>query len=305
LKSHNGTTVNGALVSSVDLKDGDEIRGGTTTMLLQIRSEAKEDRHATPATPKAGVATKSFHDFPAIPGYRIGQELGRGGMGVVYQGQRESDGRDVALKTIIPMVRLGQDTVDRFLREANILSQLQHANIVAFQEMGQTGELVYFVMDLVAGTDASQLVKKEGPLSIGRATRIMLQVLDALAYAHQKGIVHRDLKPANILLAPGDMAKVADFGLARTYQESPLSGLTMSGEVGGTPQFMPPEQVLNFRTVRPAGDQYAAAATLYFLLTGKPPYEATKNPQDFFKRILQEDPVRICEKPHVFYRFTT
>src|SRR4029077_5541112 len=132
-----------------------------------------------------------------------------------------------------------------------ILSKLQHPNIVAFQDMGQTGELVYFAMELVAGTDANQLVKKEGPLSIGRATRILLQVLDALAYAHQKGIVHRDLKPANILLADGDMAKVADFGLARTYQESPMSGLTLSGEIGGTPQFMPPEQVRNFRTVKP------------------------------------------------------
>ena len=124
----------------------------------------------------------------------------------------------------------------------------------------------------------------------------MLQVRDALAYAHHKGIVHRDLKPANILVVgeqDQEVAKIADFGLARTYQESPMSGLTMSGETGGTPQYMPPEQVLNFRTVQPAGDQYAAAATLYFLLTGKPPYDAAKNVQDFFKRILQEEPVRI------------
>jgi pSer/pThr/pTyr-binding forkhead associated (FHA) protein len=308
LKSHNGTSVNGQRVSSIDLKDGDEIRGGTTTLLVHIRSAAivdayatvaplqsaaTVDAYATVAPPKTGASTKSCHEFPLIPGFRISQELGRGGMGVVYQAQRESDGRVVALKTIIPKIRSGRASMDRFLREADILRQLQHPHIVAFQDMGQTPDLVYFAMDLVAGTDANKLVKTAGPQPIGRAVGVMLQVLDALAYAHDKGIVHRDLKPANILLAAGDMALVADFGLARTYQESPLSGLTMSGEVGGTPQFMPPEQVLSFRTVKPAGDQYAAAATLYFLLTGQPPYDATKNVQDFFKRILQEEPVRI------------
>jgi eukaryotic-like serine/threonine-protein kinase len=302
LKSHNGTSVNGQRVSSIDLKDGDEIRGGTTAMLVQIRAAAVVDPYATVLPPAAGPApgsTGSFHEFPTIPGYRICRELGRGGMGVVYQAQRESDRRDVALKTIIPKVSASQATMDRFLREANILSQLQHPHIVAFQDMGQTPGLVYFVMDLVAGTDANKLVKKEGPLPVGRATRLVLQVLDALAYAHQKGIVHRDLKPANILVVGEqgqEVAKIADFGLARTYQESPMSGLTMSGETGGTPQYMPPEQVLNFRTVQPAGDQYAAAATLYFLLTGQPHYDPASNVQDFFKRILQEEPVRIDKR---------
>jgi eukaryotic-like serine/threonine-protein kinase len=314
LQSHNGTLVNGQPVSSRDLQDGDEIRGGTTTMLVQIcpspvvgvgpaATRKSPDLDATAAPPKPGLSTKDLHEFPLVPGYRLSQELGRGGMGIVYRAQRQSDGRDVALKTIIPKIRLSNDSMDRFFREANILRQLQHSNIVAFQDMGETPDLVYFAMDLVAGADANKLIKTEGPLPIGRATRIMLQVLDALAYAHEKGIVHRDLKPANVLLSPlaqGEgpgvtehLALVADFGLARTYQESPMSGLTLSGEMGGTPQFMPPEQVLSFRTVKPAGDQYAAAATLYFLLTGKPPYEATKNPQDFFKRILQEEPVRI------------
>jgi pSer/pThr/pTyr-binding forkhead associated (FHA) protein len=302
LKSHNGTTVNGQTVSSSDLQDGDEIRGGTTTLLVQIRSAALEELPATAPPQEAcsvPVSTRTLHGFPTIPGYRICQELGRGAMGIVYQAQRESDRRDVALKTIIPKIRVRQDTIDRFLREANILSHLRHPHIVAFQDIGQTPDLIYFAMDLVVGTDANKLVKKEGPLPIGRATRLFLQVLDAMAYAHQKGIVHRDLKPGNILVAQEqgqDLAKVADFGLARTYQESPMSGLTMSGEIGGTPQYMPPEQVLHFRSVKPAGDQYAAAATLYFFLTGKPPFDAITNLQDFFKRILQEEPVRIDER---------
>ena len=308
LKSHNGTTVNGQRISRVELKDGDEIRGGTTTLLVQFGVGASDEVPATapPANANASpVSTRTLHDFPTITGYRICQELGRGGMGVVYQAQRESDQRDVALKTIIPRVRMRKDIMDRFLREANILRQLQHPHIVVFQDMGQTGDLVYFAMDLIAGTDANKLVQGEGPLPIGRAVRLFQQVLDALAYAHQKGFVHRDLKPANILISPlptagegpgarGDfLAKVADFGLARTYQESPLSGLTVTGEMGGTPQYLPPEQVLNFRAVKPAADQYAAAATLYFLLTGKPHYDTAGNVQDFIKRILQEEPVRI------------
>jgi serine/threonine-protein kinase len=165
--------------------------------------------------------------------------------------------------------------------------------------MGQTQEMVYFAMDLITGTDAYKLVRSEGPLSIGRATRLALQVLDALAYAHQKGFVHRDLKPANILLTTEqgeEVAKVADFGLARTYQESPMSGLTMSGDIAGTPQFMPPEQVLSFRSVKPSADQYAAAASLYFLLTAKPPYEPASSTQEHYRRILQEEPVPITQR---------
>ncbi len=135
LKSHNGTLVNGQKVDSIELKDGDEIRGGTTTLLVHIRSPIVEDIYATAPPPKGPESTKSSHEFPPIPGYRISKELGRGGMGVVYRAERESDGRDVALKTIIPKVRMGHDSLKRFVREANILSQLRHPNIVAFQDV--------------------------------------------------------------------------------------------------------------------------------------------------------------------------
>jgi eukaryotic-like serine/threonine-protein kinase len=303
LNSHNGTLVNGQKVSSIDLHDGDEIRGGTTLMRVQIRVPEKEIVPAPAPAPKAplqpSAARKIQASFPAIPGYRILGALGRGSMGVVYRARRESDQSEVALKTIIPKIRLRKGALDRFLREANIPSQWQHPHIVAFLDMGQTEQILFFAMPLVVGTDANKLVKTQGPLPIGRAIGLVREVLDALAYAHQKGFVHRDLKPANILIAQEqgqEVAKVADFGLARAYQESPLSGLIMSGNVAGTPQYMPPEQVLNFRAVKPAADQYAAAASLYFLLTAKPHYEPTATMSDFYERILNEDPVRIDKR---------
>ena len=130
----------------------------------------------------------------------------------------------------------------------------------------------------------------------------MAQVLDALAYAHQLGFVHRDIKPANLLLieATGKItAKVADFGLARTYQNSQMSGLTIAGASGGTPLFMPPEQITDFRGVKPTADQYSAAATLYYLLTSMAPFEA-KSVQDLFRKILLEEPTRLRDiRPEV------
>ena len=342
LKSKSGTLVNGERVASINLKDGDEIRGGSTVMKVQIQAPTVESpkaaadpvdlldqviadiaqRRRTGESPDLReylerhpqldgvlqlalqaeaptVSARPQPDLPAIPGYRIIKELGHGGMGVVYHAQRDSDQRDVALKTIRAKIRVRPGTLERFIREASILSKLLHPHIVAFQDMGQVGPLAYFAMDLVSGTDASKLVKTQGPLSVGRATRIVVPVLDALAYAHAQGFVHRDLKPANILGIQNqgeDEVKVADFGLARAYQESPMSGLTMSDDVAGTPQYMPPEQVLHFRSVKPAGDQYAAAATLYFLLTARPPYEPAATAQEFYKRILQEEPVPIEQR---------
>ena len=176
-------------------------------------------------------------------------------MGVVYLAHREGDGTPVALKTITPAVIHSAGTVGRFLREAGVLRQLDHPNIVKFREIGQAGDRLYFAMDYVPGTDADGLVKgHRGPLPIARAVGLACQVLDGLAYAHARGFVHRDIKPKNILVEASDgrdRVKLADFGLARLYLSSPLSGLTLTGQAGGTPGFMPPEQVTNFREAKP------------------------------------------------------
>jgi serine/threonine-protein kinase len=234
-----------------------------------------------------------------IAGYLVLKELGRGGMGVVSLAVRQADGGVVALKTIIPRMA-GTDTqVQRFLREARILKQLDHPNIVAFRDMGESNGQLYFAMDFVRGTDAAVLLKENGRLPVGRAVRLVCQMLLALDYAHARRFVHRDLKPANLLVADepgGEVARLADFGLARTYQASQMSGLTMTGDVGGTVAFMAPEQITNYREAQPSVDQYAAAGTLYNLLTGKFPFDLPKNPQQRLLMILQDDPVPVRDR---------
>jgi serine/threonine-protein kinase len=215
-------------------------------------------------------------------------------VGVVYRAVREADGAMVAVKTLLPAVPITRIALGRFLREAGILRQLSHPRIVGFHESGSSGGFLYFVMEYVAGVNARAIIHDSGPLSVPRALAWADQMLDALTYAHEKGFVHRDVKPGNLLVvgSPGEeVVKVSDFGLARTYEASSMSGLTVANASGGTPAFMPPEQVTDFRSVRPEADQYAAAATLYYFLTGSNVYEPCGSVQGMLRRILVEDPI--------------
>jgi serine/threonine-protein kinase len=275
------------------------------------------------AAPAAGdrlcPACRNLADGQAqfLPGYRLVRELGRGGMGSVVLAVRDTDGAAVAVKTVLPAVRTDSAKVQRFLREADVLRRLSHPHIVAFREVGEAAGRVYFVMDYVRGSDLAAVLKQRGPLPVAEAVGIVGVVLEALAYAHARRFVHRDIKPANILLAqPGPprpaaagplpnwlapsapasaVPMLADFGLARVYQASELSGLTLGGEVGGTPNYMPPEQITDFRGVSPAADQYSVAATLYHLLTGKfvHDFERGRGMMSAFVCILNEEPVPI------------
>jgi serine/threonine-protein kinase len=231
-----------------------------------------------------------------MAGYAIVRQLGRGAMGVVYLALHRSDGRLVALKTIIPAVAGTRAHVDRFLREASILRELEHPNIVAFRDMGESNGQFYFAMDYVRGRDASQLLKESGAMALPRAVRLVCHLLDALEYAHTRGFVHRDIKPANLLVegvGGREEGKLADFGLARVYQTSQLSGLTMTGDLGGTVAFMAPEQITHYREAKPAVDQYGAGATLYNLLTDRFAYDLTRNVQDQILMVLQQKPVPV------------
>ena len=228
-----------------------------------------------------------------LKGFLIIRSLGQGAMGVVHLAVREADDSLVALKTVIPAVAGTSAQVERFLRESDILRQLQHTNIVAFRESGECGGKFFFAMDYVRGPDASRLLRSEGPLPLPRAAALVCQLLEALDYAHGRGFVHRDIKPANLLLttvAGREVVRLADFGLARVYQASQLSGLTMTGDIGGTVAFMAPEQITHYREVKPPVDQYAAAATLYNLLTGQYVYDLPRELSKQIGLILNDDP---------------
>jgi serine/threonine-protein kinase len=279
LKSRTGTRVNGRKVETADLADGDLVQAGQTVFVVSVDRTGEPDPDATvdPSTQTGDDSTPFWHwpeRLPTIPGYEIRKEAARGGMGVVYEVVRRSDHAVVAIKTLLPAVAPTHVAIERFLREARILQELNHPHIVRFLDMGELNRLLWFAMEFVPGTDVSRHVKATGPFEIAEGVRLGLQLIDALTYAHAKKFVHRDIKPSNLLLCPRadgrfDL-KLSDFGLARTYQASQLSGLTVTGTSAGTPLYMSPEQVRHFRDVKPPADQYATAATLYFMLTGHP-----------------------------------
>jgi serine/threonine-protein kinase len=220
-------------------------------------------------------------------------------MGVVYLAVRKSDSLLVALKTIVPAVAGTRAQVERFLREAEILRQLSHPNIVSFRDMGESAGRIFFAMDYIRGKDAEQTLREQGPMKLPRGVGLVCQLLRGLDYAHQRGFVHRDIKPSNLLLSNvngQELLRLADFGLARVYQASQLSGLTMTGEIGGTIAFIAPEQITQYREARPPADQYAAAATLYNLLTGQYVYDLPRELSKQLGLILNDDPIPIRKR---------
>lgn len=300
--SHNGTYINGSRLNYADLKDGDQIRAGHTVIKLAVHLEGSDiDLPVAAAVQAVGEPTvRSLPPTPReIAGYKLVRELGRGGMGVVYLATRLADKTQVALKTIAPTISGTPSQSDRFLDEARSLQDLHHPHIVRFLDEGETGGLLYFIMEYVPGIDALKMLQKNGPLAVKHAVRLMCQALEALEYAHARNVVHRDIKPANLLVTDVDgteVAKLADFGLARVYQASQLSGLTMTGDVGGSAAFMPPERITNYRDAAPSADQYSAAATLYTLLTGKHVFDLPAEIHRQFSLILQAQPVPIQQR---------
>lgn len=302
-----GTKLNGERIQTAEVADGDEIAAGRTVLKVSVLAEAEEPAESEAAAAyhptlhtAGGLPTKDYRPLPTdIPGYRFHCELGRGGMGVVYRATRERDGLAVAVKTILPAAGTTRKQIDRFLRECRILAQLEHPNIVTFREFGEAADLIFLAMDLVNGADVGHHLKETGPMDARTAVRIVCQMLEGLAYAHAKGFVHRDIKPANILIeskGTKGIAKLADFGLARVCEASQISGLTMHGEIGGTLAFMAPEQVTHFRDVKPAADQFSAAAALYNMLTGNIIYDLPKNIGEQIGHIVTQPSVPITKR---------
>ncbi len=231
-----------------------------------------------------------------VPYYTTLRELGRGAMGVVYQARHNMTGQIVALKLIMPETATTRSAIDRFQREMSVISQLRHPNIVECYEQGMTRGQFWFAMEYVAGTNLETLAKAEaGAYPVEQGCRLACQILKGLEQAHQLGFVHRDIKPENILIAQlpeGLAVKISDFGLAKSFRGVGLSGLTFSGEMRGTIPFMPPEQMLDFKTVTPLADLYATAATLYYLLTCQYIYDEPAG-GDLIHMLLEEAPIPI------------
>ena len=217
----------------------------------------------------------------------------------MYLARRTDNGAQIALKTIRPDVEVSERDIKLFLREAQVLQSLQHPGIIPFVEIGEDSGQLHFAMEYLPAPHAAELLKKHGSLAVPTAVEISRQVLEALEYAHAQRYVHRDIKPENVLVQDSGAVidvKLADFGLARVYQASRMSGITMQGEIGGSLAFAPPEHLTNYRDAAPAGDLYSVAAMLYTLLTGEFIYNFPDSVARAVLMVLQTDPVPIGER---------
>ena len=217
-------------------------------------------------------------DLADHPDYEIVRELGRGGMGVVYLAHNRLMGRDEVLKVVSKHLIERKGVLERFSREIRSAARLMHPNIVHAYSAFRSGESVVFAMEYVEGLDLAKLVKAKGPMSVAHACYFVHQAALGLQHAHEQGMVHRDIKPGNLMLArKGDksVVKVLDFGLAKATRESPLDGgLTHEGQMLGTPDFIAPEQIRDAQSAGIQADIYSLGCTLYYLLTGGPPFQA-------------------------------
>lgn len=208
---------------------------------------------------------------PAVPGYEILEEMGRGGMGVVYKARQISLNRLVALKMIRDSALASPEQLNRFRTEAAAVARLDHPNIVQIHDLREHAGLPYFALEFVPGGTLAERLRQGRP-SPRQAVLWVEPLARAVHYAHTQGIIHRDLKPGNILLTTDGMPKISDFGLAKRMDSE--SGLTPSTAVLGTPSYMAPEQASGrTKEIGPATDVYALGAILYECLTGKPPFE--------------------------------
>lgn len=318
---------------TVDLQDGDKITIGLTTLLISIEIpdkvttklhcqhcnkdvtiEAGQGQQGTficSACRQAALsgAQTFFGQTPAntaeiIPGYQLLSKLGTGGTGVVYLVRHIKDGHEAALKVLLPQVAVDEEAQRIFLREIQTTRKLRHRHIVRFIEGGIQQGAFYCVLEYCKGGNVYDLMlRKGGKLTLDQAGPIMLQTLEGLAYAHSQEFIHRDLKPHNILLAGKEgqwIAKIGDMGLAKNFEQAGLSGYTITdGSFAGTAGYMPREQIVNFRYIKPVSDVWAIGATYYHMLTGSLP-RVMRPQDDIINMILYGESTPIRERnPHI------
>ena len=235
-----------------------------------------------------------------IPGYQVGKMLGKGGMGAVYLARRDRDGQEVAVKVMLAESPAGSRERRVFEREVEMQQRLGgHPNCVPVLDFDLEGIAAYFVMEYCAGGSVDTLMERRGGrLSVQEAAPIMLASLAGLQHAHEHDVVHRDLKPQNILLTQKEngIARLTDFGLAKDFALAGMSGGTRTGSVGGTPVFMPREQVINFKYMKPDTDVCGMAFTFYNMLTGEFTRNGFRSGRDAVNIILNEPYVAIRDR---------
>ncbi len=277
-------------------------------------SECRKDVIAIIKALLAG-AGKGIPELKPLRALKVIKSLGRGSAGAAFLAQEKKSGRYLALKILLPEVAVNERAQRMFLREVENSKVLRHPNVVQLYEHGSYKGVFFYTMEYCdRGCVAKLKEKRGGRLGLREATEVILQGLAGLDYIHQaeiptvqladgttgtsKGLVHRDLKPANIFLAgEGEklVAKIADVGVAKAFDTAGLSGQTRTGSVGGTPVFMPRQQVINFKYAKPDVDVWAMAATYYNLLTGYYPRDFSAD-KDVWLTVLQTQPLPVAQR---------
>ncbi|HBP21188.1 MAG TPA: hypothetical protein DEA08_25800 [Planctomycetes bacterium] len=306
LGSSNGTYVNGQRLSNTwaQINVGDSVILGQN----EVRVLGFEQPAGMPAAPPQ----QSFQQQPGHPGgfqqqqqapqpprdfdpnlvdgYVIQQKLGQGAFGSVYKAiWTAGNNQVVALKTIKPQLVSDTKDIQRFFREAETGRKLVHPNITRVYDAGECRGTHYLSMEYIEGSEVSKLISQYGRLDVGYAMRVVIQIANALQHACDRGIVHRDIKPENVMVTGACVAKLVDFGLAKSFTQAGSSGLTAPGEGMGTLAYMPPEQLDNALNADQRSDIYSLGATLYHMLSGARPFNE-KTTRSFIMKILNNMP---------------
>ena len=298
-----GTLVNGKPVQRQILKLGDVLQAGDTQLRLHMGDFPLEDAlgavRKAPA-PAAAAPVAAADQLAALSGqqlshYDIGPVIGRGASGIVFHATDTKDNRSVALKVLLPEFSTNEEEMQRFIRAMKTILPLRHPNLIALYAAGKTGPYCWVAMEYVAGENLTQVIERigvAGMLDWRHAYRVAVHIARALAYAHGEQIVHRNVTPKNILLeATTKVAKLGDLMLAKALEGALAQQITRPGEVLGDVAYMSPERTRGMTEVDVRSDLYGLGATIYALLTGRPPFEGTTLIEKI-TRIRQDAPVK-------------
>jgi WD40 repeat protein len=264
-------------VYAVTGSETDTDAGFAAQVLTPLSLLAKPDRVEVPEALPAELA---HHER-----YLVVRFVGAGGMGAVYEAEHRVLRRPVALKVIKRAYTANAAALERFRREVRTAARLSHPNIVTTYDAEDAGETHFLVMEYIEGTDLGRLVQESGPIPVDRACDYVRQAALGLQYAFEQGMVHRDLKPQNLMLTDGGCVKILDFGLARFAGEAALAGVTTSGMVLGTVDYIAPEQADDAHEADIRSDIYSLGCTLYYLLAGQPPFPRGTPPQKLMAHV--------------------